>query len=181
MTNKIFYTSDTHFGHKNIIKYGNRYKYCQTVEEMDQLLIDNWNSVVGKEDTVIHLGDVAFPQNNINDIMNQLNGNIHLVLGNHDYKKGKPYSYLDYFFHIYADQIVIQHEMKLVLCHYPIKNWPYKHKGYKHLHGHSHGNDLYDIDAIDVGVDCWDLFPISLEQVKHEFALRKQLENTQDD
>ena len=57
----IFFTSDTHFDHKNILRFCNR--PWETVEEMNQGLIDNWNSVVGPDDIVFHLGDVSFGGN----------------------------------------------------------------------------------------------------------------------
>lgn len=78
-----FFTSDTHFGHKNIIEYCNRpYK---TVEEMNQAMIDNWNAVVGPTDTIYHLGDVSFMKvEKTAEIIKQLNGHKILIRGNHD-------------------------------------------------------------------------------------------------
>ena len=81
---RIFVTSDTHFSHVNIIKYCNR-PYA-SVEEMNNALIDNWNSVVKNDDLVIHLGDFALGRT-IQDIkkhLDKLNGNKILILGNHD-------------------------------------------------------------------------------------------------
>ena len=161
-----FYTSDHHFGHYNIIKYCNRYVYCQTVEEMNQILIDKWNSVISEKDIVVHLGDVYFK--NI-ECLDNLNGRKYLILGNHDIKNEY---YLKRYFTI-MDTISIEHDNKLVLSHYPIKDWPHKYQGYLHLHGHSHGTvDGYDKDAIDVGVDCWDGFPITINQIRARRAER---------
>jgi len=78
----IWFTSDTHFYHKNIIKFTNR--PWNTVEEMNNALINNWNEVVKPNDTVFHLGDFAFTSNgNWKKLINELNGKIYLILGNH--------------------------------------------------------------------------------------------------
>lgn len=85
-----FFTADHHFGHANILKYedamrrnahGGRF---QTVEEMDEFLIDQWNATVSPGDTVYHLGDLTFKQRTIEDILPYLNGSIILIVGNHD-------------------------------------------------------------------------------------------------
>ena len=80
---KIFITSDTHFSHKNIIKYCNR--PFSSVEEMNSVLTDNWNSIVSKDDLVIHLGDFSFGRTieSIKNHLDKLNGNKILILGNH--------------------------------------------------------------------------------------------------
>jgi calcineurin-like phosphoesterase family protein len=78
-----FFTSDTHFGHQNIIKYCNR--PFDSVDHMNEMLIHNWNSVVHEEDLVFHLGDVALgPWEAWNSILTRLNGTKILVVGNHD-------------------------------------------------------------------------------------------------
>jgi calcineurin-like phosphoesterase family protein len=85
-----FFTADHHFGHVNILKYedalrrngfGRRF---QTVEEMDEFLIDQWNATVSPGDTVYHLGDLAFKLRAIEEILPYLNGSIILIVGNHD-------------------------------------------------------------------------------------------------
>lgn len=165
----IWYTSDHHFGHHNIIKYCNRYKWVQTVEEMDALLVQRWNEVVGPHDTVWHLGDVFFKNY---EATSKLKGRKNLIVGNHDYK------HKDFLrnnnWNVQSEAIYIDHENKLVMCHYPILDWPHKFQNYIHLHGHSHGNkEGYDINAVDVGVDCWDLYPVSLSQIRNRIAHRK--------
>lgn len=86
----IFFTSDHHFGHTNILKYedamrrnahGGRF---QTVEEMDEYLIDQWNATVSPGDTVYHLGDLSYKLNTIEQVLPFLNGSVTLVVGNHD-------------------------------------------------------------------------------------------------
>lgn len=80
--NKIFFTSDTHFGHANIIKFCKR--PFLNVDDMNEALVENWNKVVPEDGIVFHLGDFAFGGSNVwNEITPRLNGQIHLILGNH--------------------------------------------------------------------------------------------------
>src|SRR5687768_12282338 len=77
-----FFTSDTHFGHHKSLNW--RYQW-DSVEQMDEALVANWNSVVGPQDVVYHLGDVSFHDKRTTaSILRRLNGHIHLVPGNHD-------------------------------------------------------------------------------------------------
>lgn len=79
---RIFFTSDLHFGHQNILKFCNR--PWKTTEEMDEALIKRWNSVVGKDDIVFNLGDFAFaPDRRWKEVLSRLNGHHYLILGNH--------------------------------------------------------------------------------------------------
>lgn len=80
---KYFTISDTHFGHENIIQYCNR--PFKNVEEMDKILIKNWNETVSNKDVVIHLGDFAFcSKERAREICSELNGRKILIKGNHD-------------------------------------------------------------------------------------------------
>lgn len=86
----IFFTSDHHFGHANILKYEDALRrnahggQFHTVEQMDDYLIDQWNATVSPGDTVYHLGDLSFKLHTIEEVMPFLNGNVVLVVGNHD-------------------------------------------------------------------------------------------------
>ncbi len=83
---KFYFTSDTHFGHENIIKYCKR--PFSSIDEHDAALIKNWNDVVPEDGIVFHLGDVAFGDpDRVNEILKQLNGKIYLVIGNHDWRR----------------------------------------------------------------------------------------------
>ena len=80
---KVFVISDTHFGHENVIKYCNR--PFASADEMDRILIKNWNATVTNRDIVIHLGDVGLcSKERFQEIISQLNGRKLLVMGNHD-------------------------------------------------------------------------------------------------
>ena len=81
----IYFTADTHFNHINIIKFCDR--PYELIDEMNEALIENWNSVVGKDDEIYHLGDFGWGDNVDNlDILRRLNGTKYLVKGNHDWK-----------------------------------------------------------------------------------------------
>lgn len=79
---RVFFTSDLHFGHNNIMRFCNR--PFKSIEEMDEALIQKWNSVVSKNDLVFDLGDFAFAPNwRWKEILGRLNGHHYLILGNH--------------------------------------------------------------------------------------------------
>lgn len=158
-------TSDTHFGHKNIIKYSNR-PYA-SVAEMDEAIINNWNSVVKPEDTIYHLGDFAFARpDRINEILKRLNGIKMFAPGNHDDTLLESDACCSHF-----KMIRERYELKtpnghFVLSHYAHLVWNKSHRGTMMLHGHSHGNLRYPypMKMLDAGVDPQGYFPISLEQ-----------------
>ena len=87
---KTYLVSDTHFNHSNIIKYCSR--PFSNIEEMNKVIIDNWNNIVDKEDTVYHLGDFGFgTKEELKEIFDKLNGKKYLIMGNHDRRVGKKY------------------------------------------------------------------------------------------
>jgi calcineurin-like phosphoesterase family protein len=166
---KTFFTADTHFHHFNIIKYCNR-PFVDTVE-MDNAIIDNWNSLVGKDDLVYHLGDFCFGKRDceFDFYFNKLNGKICFIEGNHDSlafkNKHKFFSYRNYH------EIKINNQL-IILCHYPMMTWRNKHHGSFMLHGHCHYNlpatrkDSNYGKILDVGVDGNNFKPYSFEEIK---------------
>ncbi len=145
---KIFIISDTHFNHKNIIKYCDR--NFNSVEEMNEFIIDKWNSEVSHEDIVLHLGDFAKGnKEEIRRLRKRLQGTIILIKGNHDYKIDK---YCGFF--IIEGTLQIGH---LLLSHYPLKKIP---RGFKNIHGHIHNKKSYS--GINVSVEEIDYTPIEL-------------------
>ena len=165
----VFFTSDTHFGHKNIIKYCNR--PFEDVKQMDERLIENWNQKVPKNAIVFHLGDFAFikEKKNYLDLVDSLNGDIVLVEGNHDggihrdvqriLRDADPQQ--DKFTiapSLYEVDIQVEDEkLRFVLCHYAMRVWNKSHYGAIHLYGHSHGTlpDDPHSRSMDVGVDSF--------------------------
>lgn len=161
----MFFTSDTHFGHLNIIKYCNR--PYNTVEEMNESLIYNWNKVVKKNDIVYHLGDFCLGKiDEFDSYFNKLKGKIILIEGNHDRiankNKHKFHEYHTGYIEVNVDG------WPIVLSHYAMRVWNNCHNGAFHLYGHSHGTLPDDIQSMsfDVGVDCHNFTPISIKQIE---------------
>lgn len=167
MNSNTYFTADHHMFHKNILKHCNR--PFETIEEMNEKLIENWNGIIKKDNDVYYLGDffITNKANKMIDVLSRLNGNIHLIKGNHDniILKKKLHGY----FKSIQDYKELNFEgRKYVLCHFPILSFNGMHRGSYHLHGHSHGSINYlniNIPRLDVGVDCHNYTPISLEQV----------------
>lgn len=163
----IFFTADTHFNHGNIIKYCNR--PFESVDEMNREMIKRWNSKVGHNDVVYHLGDFCFCRKyGVDDIRyfyHQLNGKIHLIIGNHDDRRVVHEA--NVFESIKDLDRVRFDNQKIVLCHYAMRIWNASHHGVWQLYGHSHGT-LPDIGGLtfDVGVDNFDYYPLSFDEVK---------------
>lgn len=174
----IWFCADTHFGHDNIRAYCDR--PFASIEEHDAAIVNNWNTVVGKNDTVYHLGDLAFfrgrnKTNKLVDLCNSLNGKKYLILGNHDrgsnlYKLGINFDILGSYYDLKIQDPEMG-KVTIVLCHYPIERWNKKHFGSLHLHGHCHGTlESKGIARMDVGVDSHEYFPISFEEIKIRFT-----------
>lgn len=160
----IFFTSDTHFGHQNIIKYCDR--PFEDVVTMDAKLVIAWNEKVGLNDTVYHLGDMAF--NNYERI-SELNGNIKLVPGNHDHERAKKVMHLVQEVLPEVHYLKISKSQRFVLCHYPFESWRREYKF--HLHGHTHGTSGVKTNRLDVGMDAVQVFaPLSLDEIMERIA-----------
>ena len=167
----VFFSSDTHYFHNNIIRFSKR-PYSD-VEEMNKALITNWNSVVQPKDEVYHLGDFGFCDSAAADkILQKLHGRKYFIRGNHDQAiKGDVLKHFEW--------VKEMHEMKMygqriTLCHYPLEAWNHSCHGSWHLHGHTHKNlkSSEDIRRWDAGVDSNNYAPISFEQVKQIMDLK---------
>ena len=183
---RLFFTSDTHFGHRNIIKYCQRPFSC--IEEMDDALIANWNRVVGKDDIIFHLGDFAMGGSaEWSRLLQKLNGKIYLILGNHDLKTiGAGFSRLEGV----AMQMLINVKGQIIyLNHYPFLCYGGAYRNTWQLYGHvhtCHANRGLDVPRLkmlmpmqyDVGVDNNNYRPVSFEQVKKIIRNQIELSNT---
>lgn len=163
----IFFTADTHFQHRNIIRHCSR--PFDSVEEHDETLISNWNSVVSKRDIVYHLGDFGLaPPKKLYELSLRLNGRIHLLVGNHDrctiHKdcRNRFESIRELYTLKCQDKGV---NYQFVLCHYALRTWNKSHHGVPHLYGHSHGQLGFHENSLDVGVDCNSYTPLSPKQI----------------
>lgn len=164
----IYFTSDQHFGHSNIIKHCDR--PFASVKEMDNQLLDAINSKVKRTDTLYVLGDFSYRGRDPAYYRSLIRcGEVHLIVGNHDKR-----SRCRCFESVSDVSQVSIHGRRLWLSHYLHKTWPGSHKGSWHLYGHSHGSldhlDLFT-NTLDVGVDNCTRYgmefgePWSIEQV----------------
>lgn len=181
----VFFTSDTHWGHANIIRFCSR--PFISVEEMNDVLIQNWNNVVPKDGIVFHLGDFAFGGSQLwNDVLSKLNGHIYLILGNHD-RKNLREGYMQRF-ELIAPQMQIEIDKQSVyLNHYPFLCYGGSYRDVWQLFGHVHTskskNTGKDFDRLvnlmptqyDVGVDLNDFTPISWAKLKER--IKFQIDN----
>ena len=150
----IYFTGCTHFGHLNIIKFAKR--PFESVEEMDEILIERWNRVITPKDTVIHHGDFAYKNGqNRKSYNNKLNGNIIFLQGNHD-----PFKWgVDYYTFKYK-------KIKFVCFHYPIEEWDGWYNGSIHTHCHTHKHEFVSAERrFNVTVEACEYTPISIEQI----------------
>ena len=164
----IYFTSDLHLGHEAVIRMQNR-PFTNT-DEMNRVLIENYNSVVHKDDTVYLLGDICFRigVEKANELIASLKGKKYLIRGNHDKK------YDESLFEDIRDFMTISvNELHISLMHYPMLSWPRSHYGSIMLHGHIHSDMSYNIsnreagiNRYDVGVDANGYMPISIKQIE---------------
>ena len=164
----IFFTSDPHYGHTNIIKYCNR--PFADAAEMNEQLIANWNGTVGRNDIVYVLGDMFFVEvEKARAIMHRLNGMKRIVLGNHDKLIRREPTLQALFDKILPDL----HEesingTRIIMCHYPLLTWNKSNHGSIQLHGHQHNSNPIsrpDRRCYDVGVDANGYMPVKLENI----------------
>ena len=185
----LFFTSDTHFNHNKIIEFCKRPFEC--IEEHDKALIDNWNSIVGVDDTVFHLGDFCYggaPK--WKQIREQLNGHIILIKGNHDDKNLQQSLYTLFEDVLYQARIIVNGR-NIYLNHFPFLCFAHGDVGiYKdsysiQLFGHIHSgpnstsSDLKKSSILyptqyDVGVDNNNYKPISWFEI--EKIINSQIE-----
>ena len=180
---RVFFTSDTHFYHSNIINFCGR--PFKNVEVMNETLIANWNSVVGPDDIIFHLGDFCLGGSaEWTNILNRLNGKIYLIVGNHDIKNLRQ-GYYSRFEHIAMQMHIEVGKQKIYLNHCPFLCYGGAYRDTWQLFGHVHtSKQNTGIDAprlhmlfptqYDVGVDNNNFTPVSFEQVKR--IIERQVE-----
>lgn len=171
----LWFSSDFHLDHANVIRHCNR-PYAH-VDEMNEALIQNWNTCVAPEDEGYLLGDMVWKGSpgRIASLMGRLNGKLHLIVGNHDRKYKRRYQELGIFEWVTDyEEINVKDpdfpggNMLIILCHYPLASWRNMSHGSWLIHGHTHGNfpDNRSCRRLDVGVDTHSYMPYSLEELK---------------
>ena len=178
---KIWFTADSHIGHRNIIKYCQR--PFSNVEEMNETLICNWNKVVGKNDYVFHLGDFSVGgAAEWTSILDNLNGRIFLVLGNHD-MNNVDQGFMRRFEDVAMQMLITIGKQRVYLNHYPFLCYGGAYRGTWQLFGHVHTSScMSGLDGprlqmlfprqYDVGVDNNNYTPISFEEVEVKIQIQ---------
>jgi calcineurin-like phosphoesterase family protein len=178
----VWYTADTHYNHSNLCRGTTKWDLTQhgghlsvrpfdTIAEMNQAVVDGINKYVGKDDVLVHIGDVAFGGfDSIPEFMKRLIcKNVIHVLGNHDHHIDRNRQGVQgYFMGVYGRlQLKVSRQVKgahekigtYELCHFPLTIWDKAHHGRIHLHGHTHGSFVHTGRALDCGMDrAYDLF-----------------------
>jgi calcineurin-like phosphoesterase family protein len=173
----IWFTSDTHFGHSNVLEFTKR--PWKSIDEMNRAIVANINSCVGPRDELWVLGDFSFKINALQAATIRkriLCQRVHLVPGNHD--KDWRQSAVAGNFIVEPPIVTLKVDgTKFILSHYPLEDWPSMSHGSIHLHGHIHseGSDYNEVNRMqgvfryDVGVDANGYGPVSLDQVRGWF------------
>lgn len=187
---KVFFTSDLHFGHTNIIKYCGR--PFKTVDEMNAALVENWNKTVPENGIVFDLGDFAIGGSSVwETFATQLNGEHHLILGNHDIKNFRT-GYEKFFASVSMQQVIEVDGISIWLNHYPYLCFGGSYKDdhsvwnlFGHVHTTKTGYDGKDAERVafntfptqyDVGVDLNGFRPISFNEV--QLIIGKRISNS---
>ena len=168
--NKIFVTSDTHFRHRNILKYEADNRPFENVEQMNKELVDRWNAKVGPMDVVFHLGDFGFTSNSqTRAILSNMNGRKFLLLGNHDrQQKLTDEKWISLGFErVFRNPFLL--DDKFIFSHEPLDVIP---EGKVNIYGHVHGSKYFntiDPNRLCACVERWNCAPIEYEYIKSLF------------
>lgn len=161
--NNVYFLSDMHLNHKNIVRgvsvWDKGYRDFDTIKEMNDTLIDNINSMVGCNDLLFDLGDSFFgDKRQINELMSRINcKNIVKLFGNHDKHLRENYQFCREHYLWFGDYLELYIGKRLVvMSHYAMKVWNESHRGSYHLFGHSHAllPDNIHANCCDVGMDA---------------------------
>lgn len=163
----IWFCSDHHFGHRNVINFCNR--PYSSVEEMDDDLIYRHNNLVKKEDAVYFLGDFSWNQSyeKYKNLFSRMNGRKFYIIGNHDNKQNlircqKNGLLID----VRESKILNIGSDTIHLTHYPLLEWYNFHRNGKHFHGHTHCTLDDYCQSVDVGIDAWEYGPVEFSELK---------------
>ena len=173
---QTFFTSDTHFDDEVAISYFSR--PFQSVDEMNAVMLERWNQVVTDEDLVYHLGDFTTEGlSHFTKWAKRLNGTIRILPGNmdrhwlKDFIGSEKVQVVPPLLTLEVSEIAtVSQPQVIVLCHYSMQVWELFNHGSWHLFGHTHGKLKGIGRSFDVGVDCTDFVPLSLDQVAAKMA-----------
>ena len=173
MKRNYYVISDHHFGHSRIIDLCNR--PFHDVLMMNSYMILKWNEIVEENDIVYLLGDFFWNEKSAIEILPQLKGEIHLILGNHDKNWKRVYNRLQRSPNNPNSNLIVEENsiveikepIRAVLCHYPLMAWNGAAHGVKMFFGHTHNNNcLSEGNRFNVSVENIGYCPINLEEFK---------------
>jgi len=168
--NNIWFTSDIHFGHKNVLIYDNR--DFKDIYVHDNAIIDNWNSKIDDNDYVFFLGDFSLSNNGYTEsILLRLNGIKHFIKGNHD--KKPSIKLFEKYGTFLGEQKTVEIDKKhtVILNHFSMQSWDRKHLGTWHLFGHDHSGNLKPIGkSLNVAIHLNNYYPINFETIKNKLT-----------
>lgn len=175
----VYFIADAHFGHKNILELCNR--PFDSIEEMNEALIKNWNRKVRGNDSVYVLGDMFFRCDYAPEILSRLNGQKHLIVGNHDSSWMTKVDASLYFKSVSTLLETSVGTSGATLCHYPLVTWRHQSKSYM-IHGHIHNDTESDFwpllcknpRILNAGADINGFEPVTLEELIHNNEVFKK-------
>lgn len=172
----IWMTGDWHLNHANIMKYCNR--PFLSVDKMDHTIIENFFGTVNEKDTVYFLGDLIFGEfagffSKFGPMLKKMNA--HFIIGNHDSHMGM--APITCFRSMKDINTININGQTIVLCHYAMRTWRNSCHGSWQLFGHSHGTLKPVGKQLDVGVDCWNFKPVSIDQIRERMDLQGNSED----
>lgn len=181
---QVWFTSDTHFCHENIVRFSNR--PFRDAKEMNEEIIRRWNETVPEDGIVFHLGDFCLGgSKEWNDIMYRLHGRIYLILGNHDFRNIK-HAFMSRFEMVTQQMTIRVGGQSIILNHNPFLAYGGSYRDTWQLFGHVHSGPLSHTGLdhprlsmlfplqYDVGVDNNDFRPVSFYEVKEKIEAQVQ-------
>jgi len=160
---QVFLTSDTHYGHANICSastswdfpHNSQCRQFDSLESMNERIVDNINSMVSEHDLLIHCGDWSFGgAENITTFRKKiLCKNIILLQGNHDHNINVDHVSLEIFSNFQQIGYFQIESLQFICCHYPMSIWYQSHKNVPMFYGHVHGSFENRGKSLDVGID----------------------------
>lgn len=165
-----YYIADLHFGDAAVIDYSHR--PFRSVEEMDEVMIENWNERITDEDDVYIIGDLIYRSDEPLKYLNRLNGRLHLIQGNHDKMIVESEACRARFVEIVNYAVVEDGKHRIVLFHYPILEWEGFYYGTWHIHGHIHNHPNRTRECLrsqpktlNAGVDITNFQPVTFDEL----------------
>lgn len=171
-----WFSSDTHGYHSRILEFCRDTRRGDTPEEMTELMIEAWNSVVKPNDQVYHTGDFCFGgKEKVKSFKSRLNGKIHLILGNHDYLIRNNKEISEMFESVRQYRFNKVGGQTFAMSHFPMARWQEMGRGSIMVHGHTHGAYKAEHRIMDIGVDARKddlMLPLHIDEVLHKMKNR---------